>query len=117
MYLLGVDVGSSSEKVVVFDSAGNMLSIAKTDYPIYEEREGWAEQNAEDYYFAFLKNLEKIEKTILEKVTAICICGQTPTDIFVDKQGNVLRRAIMWRDSRAKKQFQRQVEKIGRAHV
>jgi xylulokinase len=111
MYLLGVDVGSSSEKVVVFDYAGNMLSIAKTDYPIYEEREGWAEQNAEDYYFAFLKNLEKIEKTILEKVTAICICGQTPTDIFVDKQGNVLRRAIMWRDSRAKKQFQRQVKK------
>lgn len=110
MYLLGVDIGSSSEKVAVFDYAGNMISMAKTDYPIYENKEGYVEQNAEDYYWAFLENLKKLGESILKQVTAICICGQTPTDIFVDKSGNVLRRAIMWRDTRAKKQFQTQID-------
>ena len=111
MYLLGVDVGSSSEKVVVFDYLGNIISIAKTDYPICETQPGWSEQNVEDYYTAFLDNLKKIGNTVLEKVTAICICGQTPTDIFVDFQGEPLRRAIMWRDTRAKAQLERQREK------
>ena len=110
MYLLGVDIGSSSEKVAVFDYEGNLITVAKTDYPIYEEKEGWAEQNADDYYLAFLQNLKKIEKAVLEQVTAICICGQTPTDVFVDRNGEPLRRAIMWRDTRAKEQFQRQKE-------
>ena len=110
MFLLGVDIGSSSEKIAVFDYEGNLITVAKTDYPIYEEKEGWAEQNADDYYLAFLQNLKKIEKAVLEQVTAICICGQTPTDVFVDRNGEPLRRAIMWRDTRAKEQFQRQKE-------
>ena len=111
MYLLGVDIGSSSEKAVVFDYLGNIVSIAKTDYPIYAMQDDWSEQNVEDYYTAFLKNLETIGSAVLEKVTAICICGQTPTDIFVDCKGEPLRRAIMWRDTRAKAQLERQKQK------
>ncbi len=110
MYLLGVDIGSSSEKCVIFDELGNLISVAKTDYQIIENGE-CVEQNANDYYTAFLQNLKQIGKDILLKVTAICICGQTPTEVFVDKNGNVLRNAIMWKDSRAKEQFTRQKAK------
>ena len=111
MYLLGVDIGSSSEKVAVFDYDGNMISLAKTDYPIVARNDGYAEQDADAYYLAFLQNLEKIGKAVLEKVSAICICGQTPTDIFVDKDGKPLLPAIMWRDTRAKAQLKRQMQK------
>ena len=39
MYLLGVDIGSSSDKCAVFDELGNLISIAKTDYAIIENGE------------------------------------------------------------------------------
>ena len=59
MFLLGVDIGSSSEKVAVFDYNGNLVASSKTDYPIYEDIDGYVEQNADDYYLAFLQNLER----------------------------------------------------------
>lgn len=108
MYLMGVDIGSSSEKLAVFDYDGNAVAIAKYEYPIRTEHEGYAEQDPDDYYRAFLHNLERIDASVLSQVTAVCICGQTPTDIFVDEQGKPLCPAIMWRDTRAKAQFERQ---------
>ena len=117
MFLLGVDIGSSSEKVAVFDYNGNLVASSKTDYPIYEDIDGYVEQNADDYYLAFLQNLEKIGKDVLKEVKSICICGQTPTDIFIDKTGIPLRRAIMWKDTRAKKQLLKQKEKYSFAEL
>lgn len=111
-YLLGVDVGSSSEKVAVFDTEGNILALAKADYPTYSDKEGWYEQDAEDYYRAFLKCLDGIDRELLSSVAAIGFGGQTPTDVFVDKDGVPVRRAIMWRDTRAAAQLERQKERF-----
>ena len=110
MYLLGVDIGSSSLKAVIFDKEGNTLAVEKAEYSISTPQEGYAEQNAEEYYSAFLKVLQKIDKAKLEKVEGMCVCGQEPTDIFVDESGTPLFPAIMWRDLRAKKQFEKQQE-------
>ena len=116
-YLLGVDVGSSSEKVAVFDTDGSILALAKADYPTYTEREGWYEQDAEDYYKAFLECLDAIDGELLSSVAAIGFGGQTPTDVFVDKDGVPVRRAIMWRDTRASAQLERQKERYSFAEL
>ena len=80
-YVLGIDIGSSSEKAAVFDDNGNTIATAVSGYEIYSS-DKTAEQDAEQYLTAFRKNTESIGKEILSKVSAICICGQTPTDIF-----------------------------------
>ena len=108
MYLLGIDVGSSSLKAAVFDEKGNTLSVAKEEYPICVPQDGYAEQDAQEYYAALLRALKKTDKTLLGGVEAACICGQSPTEVFVDKQGVSVHPAIMWRDNRAQKQFERQ---------
>ena len=107
MYLLGVDIGSSSLKCVVFDELGNLITSIKTNYNIIENGD-FVEQDPHDYYNAFIKNLKQIDKETLSKIEVLCVCGQAPTDIFVDKNGIVLRNAIMWKDRRAKKQLERQ---------
>ncbi len=110
--LLGVDVGSGSVRVAVFNTEGDVLALAKSDYPTYKDKEGWSEQDAVDYYEALLSCLKSIGKDNLFGVEAVGICGQTPTDIFVDKDGAPVRRAIMWRDTRAKAQLERQNERF-----
>ena len=54
-YLLGVDIG---------------------------KQDGFVEQDSKFYYVAFLENLKKIKREILESVKAICICGQTNVNVI-----------------------------------
>ena len=43
-YLLGVDIGTSGTKTVLFDEQGNALASALQEYPMYQPKNGWAEQ-------------------------------------------------------------------------
>ena len=51
-YLLGIDIGTSACKVAVFDRNGQVLAAANGDYPVYYPKEGWAEQNPEEWWSA-----------------------------------------------------------------
>mgnify|MGYP000814940042 CR=1 FL=1 len=43
-YLLGVDLGTSGTKTVLFDEDGNVVASKTIEYPLYQEKNGWAEQ-------------------------------------------------------------------------
>jgi len=108
MILLGIDVGSSSVKLSIFD-AGSGRSIASAQYPkqemkIVSHKPGWAEQNPEDWWqnIVFgLKELSHEKKIDLSQITAIGITYQMHGLICVDKNQNVIRPSIIWCDSRA----------------
>ena len=51
-YLLGVDIGTSGTKTVMFDENGNTVASALKEYPLYQPHVGWAEQNPEDWWDA-----------------------------------------------------------------
>ena len=51
-YLIGIDIGTSGTKTVLFDIEGNMVSSALKEYPMYQPNIGWAEQNPEDWWDA-----------------------------------------------------------------
>ena len=44
-YLIGADIGTSGTKTVLFDTAGNVVSSATVEYPLYQPQNGWAEQD------------------------------------------------------------------------
>ena len=41
-YLLGVDLGTSGTKTVLFDEDGNVVASKTIEYPLYQEKNGWA---------------------------------------------------------------------------
>ena len=43
-YLIGIDLGTSGTKTVLFDRAGTVVASATIEYPMYQEKNGWAEQ-------------------------------------------------------------------------
>ena len=45
--LLGIDLGTSSVKVVVYSTAGKILGLGSAEYPILTPQPGWAEESRE----------------------------------------------------------------------
>ena len=50
VYLLGIDVGTSSCKVALFREDGTVAASGGSDYPVSYPRRGWAEQEPEDWW-------------------------------------------------------------------
>ena len=42
-YVLGIDLGTSGTKTVLFDQYGTAVCSALVEYPLYQPHNGWAE--------------------------------------------------------------------------
>ena len=108
MYLLGIDIGSSSVKASILNGETGEIAgtsfYPKNEMTIVAKQSGWAEQQPELWWenlkLAILeaKSLAKISG---EEIVAIGISYQMHGLVIVDKQQNVLRPSIIWCDSRA----------------
>lgn len=43
-YLIGIDLGTSGTKTVLFDGNGGVVKSKIVEYPMYQPQNGWAEQ-------------------------------------------------------------------------
>ncbi len=107
-YLLGIDVGSSSVKVALLDSASGRCAgnafYPKTEMKIESPQSGFAEQNPEDWFRCAkdaVRDAMHTANAAPGDVKAIGIAYQMHGLVCVDKNRNVLRPAIIWCDSRA----------------
>ena len=106
-YLLGIDGGTKSLRVGIFDLKGRRVAFASEPYPVYFPHSGFATQDPEDWWEAFKGALSKAliqSKVNPRKIEAIGMDATSCTIVFTDKQGNPLRRAIPWMDARASKE-------------
>jgi len=80
---VGVDFGTQSVRVGIIDEKGKLVSSAEEGYTISFPRVGWAEQNPNDWYKAFISSWEKaIQKLPLlqrKTIKAFCICATSST--------------------------------------
>lgn len=112
-YLLGIDLGSSSVKVsLVNANSGDIVAsthFPESEAPIKALRTGWAEQSPDDWYSYVREALHLLWQQkdqypisdIPSHIAAIGISYQMHGLVCVDAQGQVLRDAIIWCDSRA----------------
>ncbi len=119
-YLLGLDIGSSSVKAsIVSVETGSAVAQAffpKEEMPIIADRAGWAEQDPEEWYINMRKAVAEClaaAKVKAENIEAVGISYQMHGLVVVDKAQRVLRRAIIWCDSRAVPYGQEAVERLG----
>ena len=103
-YLLGVDFGGSSSKATLLGEDGRVAATATCEYPTYYPQSGWAEQNPEDSWNAFVSNVrELLEKSGVapEEIAAVALDAATHTAVLLDAQDCPVRNAIYWTDTRA----------------
>ena len=59
-YLLGIDIGTSGTKTVLFDRDANPITAKTFEYPLYQEQNGWAEQEPEDWWNAVVQGVQAV---------------------------------------------------------
>ncbi len=116
-YLLGIDIGTSACKAAVFDREGRAAATASGDYPVYYPREGWAEQNPDEWWEAVCGAI----KSLLDKsgiapgaIAGVGIDGQSWSAIAIDEKGKVLSNTPIWMDTRSLDICNRLNREIGR---
>lgn len=119
-YYIGIDLGTSGTKTVLFDRAGSALASATIEYPLYQPQNGYAEQDPDDWWNAAAGTIRMVlEKSGVDsaEVKGIGISGQMHGLVMLDKDGKVIRRSIIWCDQRTAKECAEITEKVGRERL
>lgn len=115
-YLIGVDIGTSATKTVLFDEAFTVVASASKEYPMYQPQNGWAEQKPEDWRDAVLETLAAVLKksgVAGQDVKGIGLSGQMHGLVMLDENNTVIRPAIIWCDQRTGKECEEITQKVG----
>lgn len=119
-YLLGIDVGTSGTKSVLFDTEGKALASSTAEYPLYQPRNGWAEQNPEDWWGAVVQTVSDVlcrSGVPSAEIQGIGISGQMHGLVLLDAEGSVLRPSILWCDGRTTAECQEITEMVGKRRL
>lgn len=118
--LIGVDLGTSGTKTVLFDENGTVLASATVEYPLYQPKNGYAEQEPEDWWNATVETIRAvIAKSGIEKteIKSIGLSGQMHGLVMLDKEGKVIRRSIIWADQRTSAECEEITSRVGKQRL
>ncbi len=116
-YILGVDCGTSGTKTVLFDEAGKVMASKTIEYPMYQPKNGYAEQDPADWVDAMKGTVKAVmaQSGVKKKeVKGIGISGQMHGLVMLDKNNKVLRRSIIWCDQRTANEVEQMNRIVGR---
>ena len=115
-YVLGVDLGTSGTKTVLFALDGRIICTASAEYPLYQPQNGWAEQAPSDWWNATQQTI----KTVIQRsgvqpeaITGLGISGQMHGLVMLDETGEVIRPSIIWCDQRTSAQCEEITRLVG----
>ncbi len=115
MLYIGIDLGTSSVKLLLTDEKGNILKTASREYPLIFPRDGWSEQDPYEWKNGTLSALEEIlAETDPSLIKGISVAGQMHGLVILDENDEVIRPAILWNDGRTEKEVKYLNETIGK---
>src|SRR2546426_5537618 len=120
MYLVGIDVGTTNTKTVIFDvETGRICAIGSsrtiTRHPVPE----WSEFDAEDLWGTVLQSIQAAVQHCdqPERIRAISVASMGESAFPIDAEGNVLYPAIAWYDQRTVAEAQWWEDTVGRERI
>ncbi|MDQ0378791.1 FGGY-family carbohydrate kinase [Amycolatopsis thermophila] len=99
--IIGVDIGTSLTKAVVFDEAGVSLHQACTPSEVHHLPGGRVEQDLDQVVGTVATVVREVAAKLDAPVTALALTGQGDGVWLRDADGNAVRPAISWLDGRA----------------
>lgn len=100
--MLGVDIGTTSTKAVLFTKKGDVIQQENVGYPLYTPDMTTAEQDPEEIFQAVLKAFSNITKQHPDKkISFISFSSAMHSVIAMDENDQPLTRCITWADNRS----------------
>ena len=115
-YVIGVDCGTSGTKTVLFDEKGSVIASKTIEYPMYQPKNGYAEQMPADWANGMVNTIKAVmaaSGVSKDDVKGIGISGQMHGLVMLDKDNNVIRPSIIWCDQRTASEVAWMNENIG----
>ena len=113
-YVIGVDLGTSAVKTLLMDRNGKIAAEATRSYPLFHDRPSWSEQKPEDWVTATIEAMNEVasaEGIDAASIEGISFSGQMHGLVLLNNNGEVVRPAILWNDTRTTEQC-REIEKV-----
>jgi len=119
-FLIGIDIGTTNVKSVLFNEDGTKIAEHSIEYPTYFIRSGWVEQNPLKWWEATVETIIRVvrdSKVDKKDIAAIGVSSQAPTLVPVDKEGKALRNGLIWMDRRSQPESDFLEKEIGSLRV
>jgi FGGY-family pentulose kinase len=106
-YVMGIDGGTESIRIGLFDLKGNLLHSSSNTYKTHHPQSGWAEQDPEAWWTSLKKAMAEllgnsdVDPGSIKGIAADTTCC---TVVFLDQHMNPLNNALLWMDVRAAKE-------------
>jgi len=117
---MGIDLGTSSVKVLLMEEGGGIRGVQSVGYPILTPREGCAEQDPRAWWKATAQAIRAVlasSGVSPEAITAIGLSGQMHGLVPLDEHSEVIRPAIIWADQRSAQDVEEIYRRAGREEV
>ena len=106
-YILAIDQGTTSSRAIVFDHAGQIVSVGQKEHEQIFPKAGWVEHDANEIW----DNVREVVGQALSRaelnrhrIAAIGITNQRETTVVWNKEtGEPVHNAIVWQDTRTQR--------------
>ncbi|ROR54853.1 glycerol kinase [Luteococcus japonicus] len=106
-YILAIDQGTTSSRAIIFDHAGQIVSVGQKEHEQIFPRAGWVEHNPAEIW----NNVREVVAQALSKaqlnrhnISAVGITNQRETTVVWNKEtGEAVYNAIVWQDTRTQR--------------
>lgn len=96
----GIDAGTQSVKVVVYDAATRELAAqASAPLELISGEDGSREQHPSDWVHAMQACFDRFEPGLRARIAAVAVSGQQHGFVPLDADGHVLAPAKLWNDT------------------
>ncbi|TET36999.1 MAG: xylulokinase [Anaerolineales bacterium] len=120
IYFIGVDTSTTATKALLINEEGQVLAVASSEYTFETPQPLWSEQDPRLWWEAAVKSIRAVLESSgvsADKVKGIGLTGQMHGLVLLDKDGEVLRPALLWNDQRTGKQCDEIRARIGKERL
>lgn len=106
-YYIGVDIGTTSTKAVLYDQNANVINKFQQGYRLYRNQDGMAEQDPEEIVQAVLQMIHDAAGLTHEdgnQLTSVSFSCANQSLILLDQDHQPISRVMTWADTRARRQ-------------
>ncbi len=104
-YIMSLDQGTTSSRAIIFNSEGQIVSMAQEEFKQIYPQKGWVEHNPDDIYASLIGVMAQClvrAKLSAKDISSVGITNQRETTIVWDRQtGKPIYNAIVWQCRRS----------------
>ncbi len=110
---IGIDLGTSSVKILLMNQRGEVLKEAQREYRLSQPAPGWKEIDPQLWWQNTMEALQELlSGRERENIEGIGVTGQMHTLVLLDENGDSIRPALMWNDTRTRELVAELKEKV-----